>query len=140
VRSTCACILALAEQRDPGRSSPLLIARQLVPVGEVVLYAPLPTPTAWQLASPPSPPLIWGGYVLGLRLRLVNALIGSSLNRQLYELPAPSSQPPLTESLPRGRSQRQGPPFFWPTRQAQRLAGGNKALDELEANPQLIVL
>jgi hypothetical protein len=71
VRSTCACILALAEQRDPGRSSPLLIARQLVPVGEVVLYAPLPTPTAWQLASPPSPPLIWGGYVLGLRLRLV---------------------------------------------------------------------
>ena len=28
------------------------------------------------------------------------------------------------------------PPNFWPTRQAQRLAGG-KALGELEANPQL---
>jgi hypothetical protein len=45
---------------DPSRFSPLLITWQLVPVGEVVLYDPLPT-GSW-LISPP-----WGDYVLGLR-------------------------------------------------------------------------
>jgi hypothetical protein len=48
---------------DPSRFSPLLITWQLVPVGEAVLYAPLPT-GSW-LAPPP----LWGitswVYVLG---------------------------------------------------------------------------
>ena len=46
---------------DPSRFSPLLITWQLVPVGEAVLYAPLPT-GSWLVPPPPG-----GGYVLGLR-------------------------------------------------------------------------
>jgi hypothetical protein len=43
--------------RDPSRFSPLLITWQLVPMGEAVLYAPLPT-GSWLV------PLPWGDYVL----------------------------------------------------------------------------
>jgi hypothetical protein len=49
------------ERVTPSRFSPLLITWQLVPVGEAVLYDPLPT-GSW-LAPPP----LWGDYVLGLR-------------------------------------------------------------------------
>jgi hypothetical protein len=41
-----------------------------------------------------------------------------------------------TEAISSGETRDARPPSFWPTRQAQRLAGG-KALGELEANPQL---
>jgi hypothetical protein len=70
---------------DPSRFSPLLITRQLVPVGEAVLCAPLPT-GSW-LVPPP-----WGGLRPGITSWVArsNALIRSSLNRQLCELPAAS--------------------------------------------------
>jgi hypothetical protein len=67
---------------DPSRFSPLLITWQLVPMGEAVLYAPLPT-GSW-LVPPP-----WGGLRPDVHV-LFNALIRSSLNRQLCELPAAS--------------------------------------------------
>jgi hypothetical protein len=56
--------MLLIHTPDPSRFSPLLITWQLVPVGEAVLYAPLPT-GSW-LAPPPP---LWGDYVLGLRPR-----------------------------------------------------------------------